>query len=457
MRLPRPTLLSLSLLLASGMADSASAATVIRGARLIDGTGAPPLEDVTMVVDGDRISVLGAGLRVKMPDGTRVVDYTGKTIIPGIVSDHGHIGSVDGTKSGLPELYTRANALRQLKQWQAYGVTTVTSLGVNDPAVFYPLRADLHAGKADGADLFGADHGIGVPGGAPPAKMMKAGPNQLDRPSTPDEARAFTDAAIERGTDVVKIWVDDFNGSLPVKMKPEIWRAVIAEAHARHRRVAAHVYYLDDARQLVTDGVDILAHGVRDKPVDDAFVQALKRHGTWYIATLDLNEAAYVYAQHPAWMDQPFFTHAVQPDLAKQFADPAWRQHVAADKATGVNQQALQTNLQNLKTLYTAGVKIGFGTDAGAMPLRIPGFAEHRELALMVDAGLTPLQAIQIATQRGAQLLELDDRGVLAKGKRADFVVLDADPSNDIEATTKIDAVWQAGKQVAGKVETFRP
>jgi imidazolonepropionase-like amidohydrolase len=454
MSLLRPTLLALSLSAAAGTVD---AATMIRGARLIDGTGAPAREDVTLVIDGDKISVLGAGLRVKMPDGTRVVDYTGKTIIPGLVSDHGHIGSVDGTRSGLPELYTRANALRQLKQWQAYGVTTVTSLGVNDPAVFYPLRADLHAGKAEGADLFGADHGIGVPNGAPPAKMMKVGPNQLDRPSTPEEARAFTDAAIARGTDVVKIWVDDFNGSLPVKMKPEIWQAVIAEAHAKHKRVAAHVYYLDDARKLVDDGVDILAHGVRDQPVDAGFIDAVKQHGTWYIATLDLNEAAYIYARHPAWMDQPFFTHAVQPDLARQFADPAWRDKVQTDKATKVNEEALQTNLKNLKTLYDAGVKIGFGTDAGAMPLRIPGFAEHRELALMVDAGLTPLQAIQVATQRAAELLMLDDRGVLAKGKRADFVVLDADPSKDIEATTKIDAVWQGGKEVAGKVENFTP
>ncbi|MDR6641456.1 MULTISPECIES: amidohydrolase family protein [Luteibacter] len=454
MNLLRPTLLALALVAAC---PAAGAATVIRGARLLDGTGGPAREDVTMVIDGDRITMLGAGLRVKMPKDTTVVDYTGKTIIPGLISDHGHIGSVDGTRSGTPDLYTRDNALRQLKQWRAYGVTTVTSLGVNNPDVFYPLRADLHAGKADGADLFGADRGIGVPNGAPPAKMMQVGPNQLDRPSTPDEARAAVDAAAERGTDIVKIWVDDFNGSLPVKMKPEIWHAVIDEAHARHLRVAAHVYYLDDARQLVDAGVDILAHGVRDRPVDSAFVQAMKQHGTWYIATLDLNEAAYIYARHPAWMDQPFFTHAVQPALARQFADTAWRDRVQNDGSTRTNEEALQTNLKNLKTLYDAGVRIGFGTDAGAMPLRIPGFAEHRELALMVDAGLTPMQAIQIATQRAAELLGLDDRGVLARGKRADFIVLDADPSGDIEATTKISAVWQRGRQVSGKVDAFTP
>jgi imidazolonepropionase-like amidohydrolase len=450
----RPLLVATALLAA---ATGAQAATVIRGARVIDGTGAPPRDDVTLVIDGDHFTIVGPGLRVKMPDGTKVVDYTGKTIIPGLVSDHGHIGLVDGTKSGQPALYNRDNALRQLRQWRAYGVTTVTSLGLNNADVFYPLRADLHAGKAEGADLFGADHGIGVPNGAPPAKMMQAGTNQLDRPATPDEARAAVDAAAARGTDLIKVWVDDFNGSLPVKMKPEIWRAVIAEAHAKHLRVAAHIYYLADARQLVDDGVDILAHGVRDKPVDKGFIDAMKAHGTWYIATLDLNEAAFIYARHPAWMDQPFFMHALQPTLAAQFADGAWRDKVQNDGSTPVNEAALKTNEQNLKTLYDAGVKIGFGTDAGATPLRIPGFAEHRELALMVDAGLSPLQAIQVATQRAAELLGRDDRGVIANGKRADFIVLDGDPSRDIEATTHIRAVWQRGVQVSGSVDTFTP
>jgi len=196
---------------------------------------------------------------------------------------------------------------------------------------------------------------------------------------------------------------------------------------------------------------------VRDRPVDSAFVEAMKKHGTWYVATLDLNEAAFIYARHPAWMDRPFFTRAIQPDLAKQFADPAWRDRVQHDGSTRTNEDALKTNMANLKTLYDAGVAIGFGTDSGATPLRIPGVAEHRELALMVDAGLTPVQAIQVATQRAATLLDLTDRGVLANGKRADFVVLDDDPSKNIEATTTIHAVWQRGRQVAGPVENARP
>ncbi|MBB3229123.1 imidazolonepropionase-like amidohydrolase [Luteibacter sp. Sphag1AF] len=432
-------------------------ATVIRGARVIDGRGGPAIEDATLIIRGEHIQMLGAGIRVKMPDGTKVVDYEGKTIIPGLVSDHSHIGQVEGAQSGNPDFFTRENSLRQLRQWEVYGVTTITSLGVNNPAVFYPLRAELHAGSVPGADLFGADHGIGVPNGAPPATMMKAGPNQLDRPATVAEAKAAVDAAAARGTDIIKIWVDDFNGTLPVKMKPEIYKAVIREAHAKHLRVAAHLYYLDDARKLVDAGIDIVAHGVRDKPVDAAFIQSMRKRNVWYIPTLDLNEAAYIYAQHPAWMDTPFFQHAVQPDLARQFADPAWKAKALDGKALSTNEQALAMNLKNLKMLHDAGVRIGFGTDSGATPLRIPGFAEHRELELMVQAGLTPMEAIHIATDSAAQLLNLDDRGVLEKGRLADFVVLDADPSTDISATQHIEAVWHRGRQVSGKVEAFTP
>jgi imidazolonepropionase-like amidohydrolase len=435
-------------------ADTPAPATLITGARLIDGRGGAPQDDVSLLIRGERITMLGAGLRLKLPADTKVVDYHGKTLIPGLISDHSHVGLVDGIHSGTPDLYNRANVLRQLRQWQAYGVTTVTSLGINNPAVFYALRAPLHAGTLDGADLYGADRGIGVPNGAPPAKLMQVGADQLDRPVTQQQARAAVRAAIARHTDLIKLWVDDFNGTLPVKMSPTIYAAVIDEAHKNGLRVAAHIHDLADARRLVDAGVDILAHGVRDQPVDAPFIAALKKHHTWYIPTLQLNEAGFLYAQRPDRMNTPFFQHALQPELARQFADPAWRAKLNAGGSVAQDQAALAMNLKNFKTLYDAGVRIGFGTDSGATALRIPGIAEHRELALMVQAGITPLQAITLATGQAASLLELDDRGVLATGKLADFVVLDADPSQAIGNSDKIDAVWHRGRQVAGPIDT---
>ncbi|AKT41685.1 amidohydrolase family protein [Chondromyces crocatus] len=430
--------------------------TALQGARLVDGRGGTPLEPATIIVRGEHIVAVGPTDSLPPPAVATVVDLRGKTVIPGLISNHAHVGQTNGTEQGAAN-YTRENVLRQLRQYEAYGVTTVTSLGVNDASVFYPLRAELRAGKLQGADLFGADHGVGTPTGAPPQAMLKAAPGQIDRPDTPEKARAFVGEQKARGTDLVKVWVDDFNHSLPGKMDPAIWRAVIDEAHKLGLRVAAHIYYLADAKALAEGGVDIIAHGVRDVPVDADFIKVMKDRGTWYIPTLELDEATFIYAQRPAWMSTPFFRNSVQPPLRAQLDSPAWRSKKQADPAVAIAKRNLSMNLKNLKALHDGGVRIGFGTDSGANPLRIPGFSEHRELALMVQAGISPMQAITIATRDAAALLKLDDRGVIAPGKLADIIVLDADPTQDITGTSRILAVWHRGRQVAGPVTSFKP
>ncbi|WP_049620746.1 amidohydrolase family protein [Frateuria defendens] len=430
------------------LAQAAPAQTVaLRHARVIDGNGGAPLENATVLIENGRIAAVGADASVKLPAKAKLIDLAGKSVLPGLISDHSHLGITDGTGAG-PQNYNRANIVRELRQWQRYGVTTVTSLGLNGP-LFYTLQREAHAGTLPGADIFGADRGIGVPAGAPP---MNVAADQLYRPSTPEQARAAVDETATRHPSFVKVWVDDFHHSVPAKMSPEVYRAALDEAHKKGLRVAAHVYYLADAKQLVADGADVIAHGVRDEPVDQAFVDALKAHGTWYIPTLGLDESFYIYAQQPAWMQTAFFRQAVQPALAAQFADPAWRAKVLDPKALAVNQASVKTNQANLKRLYDAGVKIGFGTDSGATPLRLPGFAEHRELHLITEAGLTPLQAISLATRDAAALLKLDDRGTLAPGKRADLLVVDGDPSHAIADLDRIEAVWQRGRQVAGPI-----
>lgn len=424
-----------------------------RGFRLVDGSGGAPIEDATLVVEGQRVREVGSSERLPIPAGVRVVDMTGKTIVPGLVSDHSHLGMVDGTRAGV-ENGSRANILRQLAQFEAYGVTTVTALGLNGPT-FYELQPKLHRGELPGADVFGADRGIGVPDGAPP---VDGGPAQLYRVETPEQAVLAVRDTAKRHPDLVKVWVDDFHGTLHRKMSPEIYRAVIGEAHRLGLRVAAHVYYLEDARRLVEDGVDILAHGVRDRVVDDAFVDLLRDRKTWYIPTLGLDEASFVYAEAPDWTRQPFFRQALQPALAAQLDSPSWRASVLADEAKlEASKASLANNLVNLKKLHDAGVAIGFGTDSGAMPLRIPGFAEHRELALMVKAGLSPSASIRIATSRAAELLGLSERGALAPGKLADFIVVDGDPTKDIDDLSHIVEVWHRGRKVAGPVERFQP
>jgi imidazolonepropionase-like amidohydrolase len=419
---------------------------VFRHVRIIDGNGGAPMEDASLVIEGDHIAAVRADSAATAPAGAEVRDLSGKTVLPGLISDHSHVGLIDGL-SAAPQNYNRQNIVRQLKQFQRYGITTVMALGLNDRLAYPDLRAEAHADTLGGADLFAADCGIGIPDGAPPVVF---GPNQLYRPQTPELARAAVREMAERHADLIKVWVDDFHHSLKVKMSPEMYGAVIDEAHKLGLRVAAHVYYLDDARTLVAAGVDILAHGVRDQAVDNDFIKQIKTAGTWYIATLGLDESFYIFAEHPEWMKSAFLTEALQPALANQFNNPTWRAvALGGPHQVEVDKASLQTNMKNLKSLYDAGVKIGFGTDSGATPLRIPGFAEHRELALSTEAGLTPLAAITLATRNAAELMRLDDRGVIAAGKRADLLVVDGDPSKNIKDVDRIDSVWQRGKRVA--------
>jgi imidazolonepropionase-like amidohydrolase len=423
------------------------------GARLIDGSGQAPLENSALVIQGETISAVGPEGSVKFAKDAAVIDCHGQTIIPGLISDHSHVGLVDGV-SIKPENYNRQNILRQLRQYEAYGVTTVTALGLNG-SLFYELREEQHAAKSPGADLFGVFRGIGAPLGAPPAAMLPVSTDQLYRPETPEEARTAVREMVAGHTDLVKVWVDDLLGTSP-KMKPEIYQAVIDEAHRAGIRVAAHIYYLEDAKAVLRAGADIIAHGVRDQPVDAEFIDEIKARSAWYIATINLDECSYIFAEQPAWTKEPFFQNALQPALKAQLSDPAYLEKTLKSPRVPIFKKAVATNQANVKALYDAGVKVAFGTDSGAIPPRIPGFAEHRELQLMVASGLTSLQAINCATSRAAALLGLLDRGTLAPGKLADFVVLTANPLDDITNTEKIASVWHRGKKAAGAVADFR-
>jgi imidazolonepropionase-like amidohydrolase len=448
------SLIGVSLALVIGTSTAADAqTTALRGARVIDGRGGTPIDNSAIVLRDGRIVAIGPSGETPVPSDAEIVDYTGKTIIPGLISDHSHVGIFVGLKAA-PENYNRDSILRQLKQLEAYGVTTVMALGLNGP-LFYELRPELHAGRLPGADLFGADQGIGVVGGQPSAAVVPVGDNQVSRPDTVEMARASVRQMADRKADMVKIWLDSAGGLMP-KLKPEVYSAVIDEAHKNGLRVAAHIYDLDDAKAVVRAGVDIIAHGVRDKLVDPEFIDMMKAQSLWYISTMVLDYTNFAFAEQPAWTREPFFQRALHPAVRAQLDDADYRERTLAMPATAKNRAAVMTNKKNLKAIHDAGVRVGFGSDSG-VGLRIPGVAEHLELALMVEAGLPPMQVITNATSNAAALLKLEDRGVLAPGKLADLVVLEGDPTADISNSRKIHAVWHRGKKVAGSVETFAP
>ena len=451
-RIPALIVASLLFAAAAGVQAAHSPPTLLRDVRVIDGNGGQPLEHTDILIKGARISAIDSQIDAKqLPPNTTIVKLSGKTVLPGLITNHSHLGRVKGTSTSGSNV-TRANILRQLRQYTAYGVTTVTSLGLNLKP-FYDLQPQAHSGATRTADMFGADRGFAAPNG-PPAPSPDT---QVYRPQTPEEARAQVRETAQRHPDLIKIWVDDVHHTVPAKMSPEVYKAVIDEAHANGLRVAAHVYYLEDAKLLVSDSVDILAHGVRDTQVDPDFVKSIKARGAWYVPTLGVDESFYIYAEHPEWLQQPFFRRALQPSLVAQLSDSAWRAQILGDtKTVAAQKQALATNMKNVKALFDAGVNVGFGTDSGATPLRIAGFAEHHELKLLTDAGLTPLQAIQTATKNAAALLHLDDRGVIAPGKLADLLVVDGDPSKDITAVDNIESVWRRGRKVSD-ARWFKP
>lgn len=423
-----------------------SGITALTHVRVIDGTGRPPLQDATVVIKGNQILAVQSGAKA-IPAGARVLDLHGDTVMPGLINAHGHLALVaDGQNSATA--YTAENVIAELRQYESYGVTTMLSLGVNRD-LLYAIRQQQRQGKLDGATVFTADRGIGVPDGAP---ALPAAPDQLYRPASAQDARAAVDAMAARHADIVKIWVDSSGGTVP-PMQPEIYRAVIEEAHKHHLRVAAHVHDLADAKSLVSAGVDVLAHSVRDKPVDQELISAMKRKGVWYIPTFTVDESFYIYAEHPGFMQLDFFKDAISPVLLTMLSSDAYSQKVNRDPKTAQHKADFAMDQKNLMAAYNAAVRVGFGTDSGAMPTRIPGFSEHRELEDMVNAGLTPMQAIVCATGSNAALLGIEAvRGTLRPGKRADLIVLAANPLDDIINTRSIVTIFHDGRTVAPRV-----
>jgi imidazolonepropionase-like amidohydrolase len=247
--------------------------------------------------------------------------------------------------------------------------------------------------------------------------------------------------------DYVKMWVDDSLGH-GTKMKPEVYEAIIDEAHKQHIRVFAHEFYLADAKALLAAGLDGFAHSIRDQAVDADLIQKMKARNVFLIPTLVRDEVLFAYADNLKWLDDPFFKAGFAPEAMAKVRGTENVDKGRNDPDIAKYRAGLEMAKKNLKTLSDNGVKIAFGTDSG-IPTRFPGYFEHRELQLMVEAGLTPMQAIVAATGTNAEILGgAKEFGTLQPGRRADLLVLDANPLDDIHNTEKLSAVWQSGKIV---------
>ncbi len=404
--------------------------TAFVGGRVIDGTGRT-IDDAVVIARDGRIAAVGPRAGTPVPAGATRVDAAGKTIIPGLINAHGHVGNTVGLRADQ-QAYTRENLVRQLRTYAQYGITTVYSLG-DDEAEGLKLRDE----QADAKGAATLDR----------ARLFVAGP-VINAPNA-DAARAMTDKVADMKPDLLKIRVDDNLGT-GKKMPEEAWRAVIERAHERKLRLAVHLYYLADAKAVLSAGADFIAHSVRDLPVDAELITALRARDICYCPTLMREVSTFVYESTPPWVNDPFFLKGVDASIAKQLSDPDRQAQTRASPAWKLGQQykaSLEVAKRNLKAVADQGVRIAFGTDTGP-PARFQGFFEHLELQMMVDAGLTPMQALVSATGDAARCHQRSgELGTIQAGAVADLVVLTANPLEDIRNTQRIDSVWIGGRR----------
>ncbi|HEX6175035.1 MAG TPA: amidohydrolase family protein [Candidatus Binatia bacterium] len=382
------------------MPVSEQSVTAYERARLIVGDGRV-IENATLVVQDAKLAQVGRAADVRVPAGARRVDLAGKTVMPMIVDTHVHLND------------NREAVIRDLRMRAYYGVSAVLSLGTDGYEVL-----DLHSQTIAGAARYrSAGRGITMPE-----------PGRTKVPywvTSAAEGRKAVEELAAHKVDIVKIWVDDRDGKYK-KLTPEIYGAIIDEAHKRRLRVTAHIFELADAKGLIRAGVDSFAHGIRDRDIDD--------------------EVLTMFKQRPNLILTPNL-----PDRGVK-ADISWlRASLPQDefkKLEGANTdrpkaQALYgIQARNLAKLNAAGVRIVLGTD-GNRP-----WGPHEEMLDMVMAGMTPMQVIVAATRNSAEFLQLADAGTLEAGKSADFIVLDANPLDDITNTRRISAVILRGTAV---------
>ena len=401
-------------------AGAAAQTTALTHATVIDGTGAAPQRDVTIVMENGRIREMAAGLAA--PPNATVVDLTGKFVVPGIINGHGHVGPPPRDP--------------QLRQYALYGVTTTTSMYFDQDDV-QEFKQRQKAGELNGARIMTVMY-----------RFMSEPFKPGSEAKTPDEGRAKVDEIVAKGTDFVKVWIDAQGGRHP-KLTPEFTAAVMDQARKHGKIRMAHIVELADARRIVDQGVNILAHNVRDQEIPDDFIATLKQRDVSVISTLAREEALFVFGDGPGFTDNPFFQKGLTPERLALL-----KTKVQADQANDPARprwlRMFDTDKKNLKKLADAGIRFGFGTDSGGAPERyfIQGFFEHRQMELMRDAGLSPMQIIQSFSKNNAEMLGIDrDFGTLAAGKAADLLVLAKNPLDDITNMRTMEAVYLGGKK----------
>jgi len=376
--------------------------TLYQGARLIVGDGQVIENSAFTVGDDGRFEAVGPASELAVPEGANQVDLTGMTVIPAIVDAHTHLST------------SREALIEDLERRAYYGVGAAMSLGIDGEETPLEMRDESIPGAAR---YRSAGRGITSP---------EPGRSEVPHWVTSEEdARQAVRDELARDVDLIKIWVDDRNGQYE-KLGPELYGAVIDEAHQHDLRVTAHIFSLEDAKGLLRAGIDAFAHGVRDRDVDDELV-ALVRERPNVVLVPNMPDRGV-----PAELD--WLSGSIPSDELAELKSSATERPEA--------QAAFAIQARNLARLNEAGMRIALGTD-GNTP-----WAPHVEMEDMVASGMTPAEVLVAATRSAAEVAGLADMGLVAPGKSADFVVLEANPLDDITNSRRISAVYLRGVPV---------
>lgn len=414
---------------------------LIENALLIDGSGAPPRRDAAILIENGRISDIGDSQSMALPAGAEVIDADGKTVIPGIVNLRGHIGLTSGLSQSR-NYYTRDNILRQLAVYASFGVTTVASAG-GDRELAAAIRDRIDGAEVrNAARVLTALQGFTSNKGYPSRVAGFTG--LVHQADSARQAKRQVDELADSGVDFVHLWMDRLADGAD-GLDPKIYRAIIQRAKARGLPVSVQTPHLEDAKQLVKAGADILTQSITDRAVDPKFVDLLLKNKVTYAAALVAEQAVFEYGDRAEWIYDNFFKRSISNGIAPLLnGEVLMRQALDPDRSRRIF--AFDQAKRNLKQLAAAGVRIGLGSGSG-LAGRFEGYFEHREAQLMQEAGLSPLEVIRAFSVNAASALGIAaDRGSISPGKRADFVILNANPIEDIRNLREIHAVFIGGR-----------